>query len=62
MLVAAAEGRLRSEGVEYLQVKTLSASARDKPYLEPWPSIPRSTFVSSKRCRHSGTQTTPPSS
>jgi GNAT superfamily N-acetyltransferase len=33
MLVAAAEGRLRSEGVEYLQVKTLSASARDKPYL-----------------------------
>jgi GNAT superfamily N-acetyltransferase len=33
MLVAGAEGRLRSEGVEYLQVKTLSASAGDKPYL-----------------------------
>jgi ribosomal protein S18 acetylase RimI-like enzyme len=33
MLVAAAEDRLRSEGVEYLQVKTLSASAADEPYL-----------------------------
>ena len=32
-LVAAAEDRLRSEDVEYLQVKTLSASAEDKPYL-----------------------------
>jgi ribosomal protein S18 acetylase RimI-like enzyme len=32
-LVAAAQDRLRSEGVEYLQVKTLSASADDKPYL-----------------------------
>jgi hypothetical protein len=32
VLVAAAEDRLRSEGVEYLQVKTLSASADDKPY------------------------------
>ncbi len=33
MLVAAAQDRLRSEGVEYLQVKTLSASADDKLYL-----------------------------
>jgi GNAT superfamily N-acetyltransferase len=33
MLVAAAEDRLRSESVEYLQVKTLSASAGDEPYL-----------------------------
>lgn len=33
MLVAAAEDRLRSAGVEFLQVKTLSASAGDKPYL-----------------------------
>ena len=33
MLVAAAEDRLRSDGVEYLQVKTLSASAADKAYL-----------------------------
>ena len=33
MLIDSAEGRLRSEGVEYLQVKTLSASADDKPYL-----------------------------
>jgi ribosomal protein S18 acetylase RimI-like enzyme len=33
MLVAAAEDRLRLEGVEYLQVKTLSASAADEPYL-----------------------------
>ena len=33
MLVAAAEDRLRSEGVEYLQVKTLSASAADESYL-----------------------------
>jgi ribosomal protein S18 acetylase RimI-like enzyme len=33
LLVAAAEDRLRSEGVEYLQVKTLSASAGDQPYL-----------------------------
>jgi GNAT superfamily N-acetyltransferase len=33
MLVAETEDRLRSEGVEYLQVKTLSASAGDKPYL-----------------------------
>lgn len=33
MLVAAVEDRLRAEGVEYLQVKTLSASAGDKPYL-----------------------------
>jgi GNAT superfamily N-acetyltransferase len=32
-LVTAAEDRLRSEGVEYLQVKTLSASADDQPYL-----------------------------
>jgi GNAT superfamily N-acetyltransferase len=32
-LVAAAQDRLRSEGVEYLQVNTLSASADDKPYL-----------------------------
>lgn len=32
-LVAAAEDRLRSEGVEFLQVKTLSASAADPPYL-----------------------------
>jgi ribosomal protein S18 acetylase RimI-like enzyme len=32
-LVATAEARLRSEGVEYLQVKTLSASAADEPYL-----------------------------
>jgi len=32
-LVVAAEDRLRSEGVEYLPVKTLSASAGDKPYL-----------------------------
>jgi len=32
-LVARAEDRLRSEGVEYLQVKTLSASAGDQPYL-----------------------------
>ena len=32
-LVAAAEERLRSEGVEYVQVKTLSASAGDEPYL-----------------------------
>ena len=32
-LVAGAEDRLRSEGVEYLQVKTLSASAGDQPYL-----------------------------
>ena len=32
-LVEAAEDRLRSEGVEYLQVKTLSASAADEPYL-----------------------------
>ena len=32
-LVAAAEDRLRSEGVEYLQVKTLSASAADTEYL-----------------------------
>ena len=33
MLVAAAEDRMRSDGVEYLQVKTLSASAGDEPYL-----------------------------
>jgi ribosomal protein S18 acetylase RimI-like enzyme len=33
MMVAATEDRLRSEGVEYLQVKTLSASAHDEPYL-----------------------------
>jgi ribosomal protein S18 acetylase RimI-like enzyme len=33
MLVAAAEDRLRSDGLEYLQVKTLSASADDQPYL-----------------------------
>ena len=33
MLVATAEDRLRAEGVEYLQVKTLSASAGDEPYL-----------------------------
>jgi ribosomal protein S18 acetylase RimI-like enzyme len=32
-LVKEAEERLRSEGVEYLQVKTLSASAGDQPYL-----------------------------
>lgn len=32
-LVAAAEERLRTEGVEYLQVKTLSPSASDEPYL-----------------------------
>jgi ribosomal protein S18 acetylase RimI-like enzyme len=32
-LVAAAEERLRADGVEYLQVKTLSASAGDPPYL-----------------------------
>jgi ribosomal protein S18 acetylase RimI-like enzyme len=32
-LVTAAEDRLRSEGVEFLQVKTLSASAADEPYL-----------------------------
>jgi len=32
-LVTAAQNRLRSQGVEYLQVKTLSASADDKPYL-----------------------------
>ena len=32
-LVDAAEDRLRSEGVEYLNVKTLSASAGDRPYL-----------------------------
>jgi GNAT superfamily N-acetyltransferase len=32
-LITAAEDRLRDEGVEYLQVKTLSASAGDKPYL-----------------------------
>ena len=32
-LVRAAEHRLRSEGVEYLQVKTLSAAAADEPYL-----------------------------
>lgn len=34
LLVAAAEDRLRAEGVEYLQVKTLSASAADQPYLD----------------------------
>lgn len=34
LLVAAAEDRLRSDGVEYLQVKTLSASAADEPYLD----------------------------
>jgi hypothetical protein len=33
VLVTAAEDRLRSEGVEFLQVKTLSASAGDEPYL-----------------------------
>jgi GNAT superfamily N-acetyltransferase len=33
ILVGAAEDRLRSQGVEYLQVKTLSASAGDAPYL-----------------------------
>ena len=33
LLVATAEDRLRSESMEYLQVKTLSASARDQPYL-----------------------------
>ena len=33
MLVRVAEERLRSKGVEYLQVKTLSASAGDEPYL-----------------------------
>lgn len=32
-LVSVAGERLRSEGVEYLQVKTLSASAGDQPYL-----------------------------
>ncbi len=32
-LVAAAEDWLRSAGVEYLQVKTLSASTGDQPYL-----------------------------
>jgi ribosomal protein S18 acetylase RimI-like enzyme len=32
-LVAGTEERLRSEAVEYLQVKTLSASANDEPYL-----------------------------
>jgi ribosomal protein S18 acetylase RimI-like enzyme len=32
-MVDAAEGRLRSEGVEYVQVKTLSASAGDERYL-----------------------------
>ena len=32
-MVAAAEDRLRAQGVEFLQVKTLSASARDQPYL-----------------------------
>jgi ribosomal protein S18 acetylase RimI-like enzyme len=32
-LVSAAEDRLRSEGVQYVQVKTLSASAGDEPYL-----------------------------
>ncbi len=32
-LVEAVESRLRSEGVEFLQVKTLSASAGDEPYL-----------------------------
>jgi hypothetical protein len=32
-LITAAEDRLRAEGVEYLQAKTLSASAGDKPYL-----------------------------
>ncbi len=32
-LVAATEERLRSDGVEYLQVKTLSAVAQDEPYL-----------------------------
>ena len=33
LLVSGAEDRLRSDGVEYLQVKTLSASADDQPYL-----------------------------
>jgi ribosomal protein S18 acetylase RimI-like enzyme len=33
LLVSEAEDRLRSQGVEYLQVKTLSASADDQPYL-----------------------------
>lgn len=33
MLVESVEQRLRAEGVEYLQVKTLSASANDEPYL-----------------------------
>ena len=32
-MVAAAEDRLRSEGVEHLQVETLSAAAADEPYL-----------------------------
>jgi ribosomal protein S18 acetylase RimI-like enzyme len=32
-LVAAAEVRLRADGVEYLQVKTLSPLVRDEPYL-----------------------------
>jgi len=32
-LVGAAEERLRSEGVEYLQLKTVSESAGDQPYL-----------------------------
>ena len=32
-LVESVEQRLRAEGVEYLQVKTLSASAGDEPYL-----------------------------
>ena len=32
-LVESVEQRLRADGVEYLQVKTLSASARDEPYL-----------------------------
>ena len=32
-LVTEVERRLRPEGVEYLQVKTLSASAADEPYL-----------------------------
>jgi GNAT superfamily N-acetyltransferase len=32
-LVSVTEDRLRSEGVEYLQVKTLSASADDQRYL-----------------------------
>ncbi len=33
LLVAAAEERLRADGVEFLQVKTLSASAGDERYL-----------------------------